>query len=87
MCKTQNVKVIVLNMPLTSDNLNLMPPGSYDRYLQRVVAETAANGSTFVDLNQDKKFVKSDFYDTAHMNSTGGKKLLETISTLQSLNL
>jgi hypothetical protein len=87
MCKTQNVKVIVLNMPLTSDNLNLMPPGSYDRYLQRVVAETAANGSTFVDLNQDKKFVKSDFYDTAHMNSTGGKKLIETISTLQSLDI
>jgi hypothetical protein len=86
-CKERGVSVLVLNMPVTPENLALMPPGSYERYLDTVKTCTLAEGYRFEDLNGDKRFVHTDFYDTAHMNSSGGKKLLEAIVGLDYIKL
>jgi len=86
-CKERGIKVVVLNMPLTPENLALMPPGSYEQYLNTVRDCSAAQGFPFEDLNSDKRFGHSDFYDTAHMNASGGKKLAEAISQFDYIKL
>jgi hypothetical protein len=86
-CKDRGIKVVILNMPVTPENLALMPPGSYERYLNTVKECAAAQGYPFEDLNLDTRFVHSDFYDTAHMNAAGGKKLAEAISEIHYLKL
>lgn len=76
---SRHIPVVLVNMPLRPENMQLMPPCFYDRYLQS--AKIAANefGTAFVDLNSQTVFEKSDFRDTAHMNGSGGKKLIDQV--------
>jgi hypothetical protein len=85
LCKQEGICLIVFNMPLTKENLAIMPPESYANYLATVKQVVGQAGDTFVDLNQDPRFDHSDFYDTAHMNSRGGKKLLDILANLNVL--
>jgi hypothetical protein len=85
LCKRKHICLVVLNMPLTKENLAIMPNGSYQKYLATVKRISERAGDTFVDLNQDPHFNHSDFYDTAHMNSAGGKKLLDILANLDVL--
>ncbi len=83
----RKIKPILLNMPLTPENLALMPPGSYERYLDCLRTMAKTHNVPLVDLNGDSRFVHSDFYDTAHMNATGGRKLLDAIARLDYIQL
>jgi hypothetical protein len=79
LCKDSGIAVIVVNMPVTAQNMQLLPAGTYERYLQVLSAESDKHGATFIDLNQDPRFTPDDFYDTIHMNAGGGKKLADAI--------
>ncbi len=86
-CKEEKIKLVILNMPLTKDNMNLMPEGSYQRYMNLLKAEAKGYDFPLVDLNGNPVFAQSDFYDTAHMNSTGGKKLLDILANMKEIIL
>ena len=75
----ENIKVVIANMPLMPVNMSLMPAGAYKRYMDVVAREVTTHHCAFVDLNDQKQFVGSDFRDTAHMNSNGGKKFVDAI--------
>lgn len=79
-CQESNISVLIVNMPLTAQNLSLMPQGYYDRYVAMLQQTAAARGCRFINLNDHSTFTKNDFYDTSHMNSAGGKKLLDRIA-------
>ena len=67
-------------MPLTQTNEKLMPEGFYNRFVGEVQKEAAAyDNVTFLDLSKDRQFKDSDFWDTVHMNHTGGDKLVNDI--------
>jgi len=87
LCKHENIKLIIVNMPLTPENKDLMPPESYQRYMN--VLKTESNNYNFplLDLNKCPQFIHSDFYDTAHMNSAGGKKLLDLLANSKKISL
>ena len=74
-----NIKVLIANMPLTPSNMALMPSGSYADYMKAVDAAVKKHGCAYVDLNDGKQFVLSDFRDTAHMNGKGGRKFVDAI--------
>ncbi len=78
-CKEQNIEVMVVNMPLTPQNMALMPDGAYDKYFSSTKKLVQSSGGRFVDLNNGS-FGIDNFKDTAHMNSAGGKKLVESIT-------
>ena len=76
----QGIKVIVANMPLTPLNMALMPPGSYDEYMQELHGAVKKHDCAYIDFNDNSnQFSMSDFRDTAHMNGTGGRKFIDTI--------
>ncbi|MBX9667123.1 MAG: DUF1574 domain-containing protein [Candidatus Obscuribacterales bacterium] len=79
-----NIRLVVINMPLTSLNVKLMPPGLYDEYLDTVRGLTEKHGFLFANFNDDTKFPSSLFYDTAHMNSSGGKRFVDAVIELIS---
>jgi hypothetical protein len=87
LCKHENIKLLIVNMPLTRENRILMPSGSYERYMN--LLETESNNYDFplLDLNKCPQFIHSDFYDTAHMNSAGGKKLLDILASSKEISL
>lgn len=80
----QNTKVLLVNMPQTQMNMQLMPPGSYDKFRAAIQEASQKWNVQLVDLNGGTgfgdKFDKLDFSDTAHMNGMGGKKLIDAIN-------
>lgn len=80
MCKQKGVKLIVVNMPLSDSNRGIMPDGFYDAYIKEVKSLAQAGGADFVDLGANPQFVRMDYWDTAHMNHTGGYKLVDMLA-------
>lgn len=80
MQKKLGVKVILVNMPLSKENMSLLPKSSYKQYLATVKSLAKIYGVSFLDYNQDPRFGSGDFFDTAHLNGIGSKKLVEFIS-------
>jgi hypothetical protein len=82
MCELANqkgIKVVIVNMPLTPQNHDLMPAGSYAKYMSRLQTTAKNYGCDFMDLDTSGRFDMKDYYDTAHMNSSGGRKLIDVL--------
>lgn len=85
--KQEAIAVTLVNMPLTADNLKLLPPGSYDQYLSGVKAIATKYGAQCLDFNDQKTFPRSEFADTVHLNGLGGKHFFELVSAQMNANL
>jgi hypothetical protein len=87
-CKKNGIRMIVVNMPLTSENKKLIPDKLYARYKNEVCKLPAKFGDELIDLDSNKAFKLSDFYDSAHVNSQGGKKVQDLmVSSAKTLSL
>ncbi len=87
-CKKNGIRMIVVNMPLTSENKKLIPDKLYARYKNEVCKLPAQFGDELIDLDSNKAFQQSDFYDSAHVNSQGGKKVQDLmVSSAKTLSL
>ena len=78
--KHLSTRVVLVNMPLTSENMRLMPAGVYDSYLSEVRYLAGKYDADVLDLNGAKLFPKQDFSDTAHLNGLGGEKLAKMVA-------
>lgn len=77
--KERDIRVLVLNMPLTTLNVKMLPAGVYDEYLATVRDAANRYGFAFADLHDDTRFPSSVFYDTVHLNANGGQRLVDAI--------
>ncbi len=73
------INVVLVNMPLTRENMEIMPPGIYHRYLADVSGAARACGACFEDLNQPGLFSHDDFADSVHVNGRGAERLLDIL--------
>ena len=79
-CNDRGIKVVLVNMPLTQTNRNLLPLGFYDDYRTSITAIASRYKCTeFLDLGDSNIFKDHDYWDTAHLNNLGGHKLLNCI--------
>lgn len=72
-------RVLLVNMPLQSANLRLLPPHVYDSYLQEIQKIARQENAVFLDFNQAGLFSMHDFADTVHLNGLGGMKFFNLI--------
>lgn len=79
-CQQQGIEVVLVNMPLTPDNLKLLAPGSYDLYKKAVVALANKYNNQFIDMQDPERFDKSLYCDSAHMNGQGGVKYFKALA-------
>lgn len=76
----KNVSIILVNMPLTTDNIALMPPGFYANYLEKVERMAASHKASVIDLNNPQLFPTTYFADSVHLNTRGGKHFFEVLA-------
>ncbi len=87
-CKKNGIRMIVVNMPITSENKKLIPEKLYARYQNEICKMPAQNGDEMLDLDASDAFKLTDFYDSAHVNAQGGKKVQELmVSSAKTLSL
>ena len=85
--KKRNIELLFVNMPLTQQNHDLMPAALYPNYIQSVRKVAASSRVPFIDLQNDRQFNETCFYDTVHLNSTGGDRLSSIFSKMISSTL
>lgn len=87
-CKEKGIRMIVVNMPLTKENKDIVPKKLLARYQNEICAMPAEYGDEMLDLDASGEFQLSDFYDSAHVNAQGGKKVQELmVSSAKTLSL
>lgn len=79
-CRNRKIAVILVNMPLTRDNMGIMPEGFYRNYLDRVEAVATAGGADWLDLNKPSDFPQRFFSDSVHLNTRGGRRFFDVLT-------
>lgn len=77
--RERGVKVVLVNMPLTKRNLDILPAGFYAGYQKEIKDVANMPGVKLVDLGNNKDFNDDDYWDTTHLNHVGGFKLLKHV--------
>lgn len=78
--KKENVATLVVDMPVTEENLALLPPAVLTMYRDTLQKQCSKYGATLVSPASTTKFSRDDFEDSVHMNLSGGHKLFTAIS-------
>jgi hypothetical protein len=86
-CHERQIRVILVNMPLSAQNIALMPPGFYAGYCAQIENAARTSNVKLINLARSAEFKNSDFWDTAHLNEDGGKKLVKAIAPVVAQEL
>ncbi len=78
--KRENVKVCLVQMPLTKANLQLLPDSVLDNIFTKSKQLAQKYSAQYCTPDSVDKFVDSDFEDSAHLNAEGGRKLFDTLT-------
>lgn len=81
-CSQQHISVILLNMPITRENAELLPGSLYSAYVERLRDSAKKHNHQFVDVYHDPKFRPDDFLDSVHLNAQGSRKFLELVAPI-----
>lgn len=73
------IEVVLVNLPLSKDNLKLLPSGFYETYCHQLSEEARMKNVDFIDLSSSTEFTDADFYDCAHLNKPGAEKVLSKL--------
>ncbi len=80
LCNEHDVPVVIVNMPLTKYNRELIDKSVYAKYLAQVTEISKKHRQPFINMDDSEQFTLSDFYDSTHLNESGGKKLFTALS-------
>jgi hypothetical protein len=80
-CSKRKIKLLLVNMPLTTLNKGLLDPSFYHTYTNslKTIALLKGNDIYFLDLGSNEKFKLADFDDSVHLNAQGAIKLQNEI--------
>lgn len=82
LCSERNIELVLVNMPLTKDNTDLMPKDLYRLYHEFISEVARKRDVPLIDLQGHGQYTDSDFVDTAHLNEKGGAKFLAMVGDL-----
>ncbi|HNB22238.1 MAG TPA: hypothetical protein PKZ32_07470 [Candidatus Melainabacteria bacterium] len=78
--RERGTQVILISMPITDINRDLLEKGTWDAYKKSLRVLAQSKDATFIDLGDSKQFATNDFMDTVHLHSGGGMKLLDIVA-------
>ena len=79
-CKEQNIDVVLVDVPFSPTARQLVHPGIHERHLSTLREFAKKWNCALVELDDPDKFDLTDFTDYAHLDASGGKKMLNAIS-------
>jgi hypothetical protein len=80
-CHRERIELVVVNMPITDQNVQILPPGVYKNYVSSLVEFAWNHNVVFYDLCDFNKYTKDDFHDTVHLNAFGARKFFDCLLT------
>lgn len=84
--RRKNIRVVVVMMPITDINRSLLSDFNWNLYCKSVSTMANRKGASVIDLSETDYFQRSDFMDTVHLHSLGGRKWLDVVVASMSGN-
>ena len=77
-----NVRVLIVNMPLTKENIACLDAHAYQEYVASLKSLSSEFNAGFLDIGsqQRESYSLADFEDCCHLNARGGEKFYESLS-------
>lgn len=79
LCAEKQIKLIVVNMPLSKQNRELLSAGFYSDF-RADVAKSLGARAVFIDLASSDDWPASLYHDSVHLNDQGGARLNQVIA-------
>jgi hypothetical protein len=80
--KSNNIPTVVVDMPLTKENLALLPDSALQQYRETI--DSACRTYDARLWHPELNLGLNDFSDSAHMNASGGKKFFSALDSYLS---
>lgn len=80
LCQNNHITLLVVNMPLSNLNKNLMAPGFYNKYVKKLEELSHSYNIDFIDMNQKPLTEPHNFVDTVHLTPQSGLVFLKALS-------
>ncbi len=79
LAQRESVFLVLIDMPLTKDNLSILPANVLQRYRRQVAGLCSQYTAKLVRPGQEAEYTLSDFEDSCHLNGQGGKKFCSSL--------
>lgn len=79
--KQRGIHVVVVAMPITDMNRNLLSPEAKEAYQNNLAQITKKCGATYINMDGKSSFEKNDFADSVHLHAFGGKKFFDILAS------
>lgn len=80
LCKNNQIKLVVVNMPIRKSNVELLDSRLYAKYISDVSKLVESKGSVYQDLCSFDEYSKQEFRDSVHLNGFGGMKFAKKLA-------
>lgn len=77
--ETSDINFVIVNMPLSRTNLELLPEGFYDPYKERVAGLCAKHHVEYIDMQLPSYENESSYVDTVHLKPEHSQAFLEEL--------
>lgn len=78
--KQNGIEVMVVCMPTTAANRNLLPASFWQDFRSKIAAVCKENNADWYDLSDCGLFQQSDYLDTVHLNAYGAIRLFPVLA-------
>jgi len=79
LCQRKNIHLVLVNMPLSPEFQELVPPGLYDTFRDFLKSFASQAHVDLIDFYQEPEFGNDAFKDGVHLNFAGARVLAEKL--------
>lgn len=79
LCKRERIELVVVNMPITLDNIRVLGSYRYMGYVNALRTMAVDHQVPAFDLNDFGLYTINDYHDGVHLNAFGGNKFLHQL--------
>jgi len=79
LCQNHDIEIILVNMPITRQNLELLDNTWQRRYVDDLSRIASTHRIDLLDQCEFDRYFHEDFRDSVHLNGVGGKKFINRL--------
>jgi hypothetical protein len=80
LCQDEKIEIVLVNMPLSSMNINILGQKRYAEFQSKIRTVCIARNIKLIDLGGTLAFGNEYFEDSAHLNGFGGRRFLDLLT-------
>lgn len=85
-CKKERIELVLVNMPITPQNITILKPWIYLSYIAALREFSTAYDVPAYEMNDFSIYKHEDYHDSVHLNASGGTKFFEQVTRILDAN-